>query len=95
VKQLAELNEKKTGLLELTSALNSGLADLAIQIPDAESHPLVQMLKEEALSSARKLDEIVRICLMGGLRQRKMFFVSTGERDQGSHSQLQQRVPCA
>ena len=91
VKQLAELNEKKTRLLELTSALNSGLADLAIQIPDAESHPLVQALKEEALSSARKLDEVVRI----DLRQREMLFVSTGERDQGSHSQLQQRVPCA
>ena len=95
VKQLAKLNEKKTGLLELTSALNSRLADLAIQIPDAESHPRVQMLMEEALSSARKLNEIVRICSMGGVRQRKMFFVSTGERDQGSHSQLQQRVPCA
>jgi hypothetical protein len=58
VKQLAELNEKKTVPLELTSAQNSWLADLAIQIPDAESHTLVQMLKEEALSSARKLDDI-------------------------------------
>ena len=37
VKQLAELNEKKTRLLELTSALNSGLADLAIQIPSADA----------------------------------------------------------
>ena len=71
VKQLAELNEG----LELTAALNSGLAD---QIPDAESHPLVQALKEEA---------VVRIIMM--------FFVSTGERYKGSHSQLQQRVPCA
>ena len=94
MKQLAELNEEKTRLLELTSALNSGLADLAIQIPDAESHPLVQALKEEALSSARKLNEVVRI-MMFDLRQREMLFVSTGERDQGSHSQLQQRVPCA
>ena len=63
VKQLAELTEKKTGLMELTSTLNSGLADLAIQIPDADSHPLVKKLKEEALSSAKKLDEVVRICI--------------------------------
>ena len=41
-----------------------GLADLAIQIPDADSHPLVKKLKEEALLSAKKLDEVVRICII-------------------------------
>ena len=64
MKQLAELKEKKTRLLELTSTVNSGLADFVILTPNAESHPLVQMLREEALSLARKLDEVLRICLM-------------------------------
>ena len=64
MKQLAELKEKKTQLLELTSTFNSGLADFVTQTPNAESHPLVQMLREEALSLARKLDEVVRTCLM-------------------------------
>ena len=58
VKQLAELNEKKVELMELTSALNSGLAYIAVQIPDAESHPVVKKLKEEALLSTKKLDEV-------------------------------------
>ena len=94
VKQLAELTEKKTGLMELTSTLNSGLADLAIQIPDADSHPLVKKLKEEALSSAKKLDEVVRICISLLVLQLK-FFVYTGERRQGGHGQLQERLPRA
>ena len=42
----------------MTSALNSGLADIAVQIPDAVSHPLVNKLKEEVLSSTKKLDEV-------------------------------------
>ena len=67
MKQLAELREKKRELLELTLSINSGLADLTIQTPDAESHPLVQLLMDEALSSARKLDEVVRICLHGNV----------------------------
>ena len=61
MKQLAELKQKNTELLELNISINTGVADLAIQTPDAESHPLIQLVKEEAISSARRVDEIARI----------------------------------
>lgn len=61
VRQLAGLNEK-TELLELTFSVNSGRAGIAIQTPDAESYPIVQLLKDEALGLAGRLDEVVRIC---------------------------------
>ena len=59
LKQLAPLSEKKIELVQLTSSLNSVLGDLAIQFSNADSHPLVQALKEEARSAALKLDEVV------------------------------------
>ena len=59
LKQLAPLSEKKIELVQLTSSLNSVLGHLAIQFSRADSHPLVQALKEEARSAALKLDEVV------------------------------------
>lgn len=64
VKQLIPLSEKKIELVQLTSSLNSVLGDLAIQLPNAESHPLVQALKEESHSAAVKLDKVVYIKYM-------------------------------
>ena len=58
-KKLAHLKEKRGELMKLTTSLNSALGDLAIQIPNAESHPLVLAMKEVARTAALLLDEVV------------------------------------
>ena len=107
MKQLAELKEKKTGLMEFTSGLQSTLADLAIKIPDAESHPLVRLVKEEALSSAKKLDEVVSSVCNGHAIGLVLTIIRCQcasdsdyrclrlprERDQRCNSQLSERFP--
>jgi hypothetical protein len=52
VTKLTQLSEKRVQLIQLSSSLNSGLGDLAIRIVNADSHPLVQSLREEAHSAA-------------------------------------------
>jgi hypothetical protein len=56
-----QLSEKRVQLIQLSSSLNSGLGDLAIRIVNADSHPLVQSLREEAHSAALELDKVVII----------------------------------
>ena len=60
-KELAQLSQKRNDLRQLTTTLTSVLGDLAIQIANAETHPLVQALRTEARSAALKLDEVVCI----------------------------------
>ena len=59
VKKLTQLSEKRVQLIQLSSSVNSGLGDLAIRIVNADSHPLVQSLREGAHSAALELDEVV------------------------------------
>ena len=66
VKKLTQLSEKRVQLIQLSSSLNSGLGDLAIRIINADSHPLVQSLREEAHSAALELDKVVIMITISG-----------------------------
>ena len=59
VRKLVPLSEKMA-LVQLVSSLNSVLGDLIIKFPNAESHPLVQALKEETRWAGLRLEEVVQ-----------------------------------
>ena len=59
LKEISELTEKKVNLTQLVSTLNILLGDIAIKLPNSDSHPLVQELKRNVQSHAQKLAQLV------------------------------------
>ena len=59
IQQLSQLSKKRAELVQLSTSLNLALGDLTIQTASADSHPLVQALREEAYKAAASLAEVV------------------------------------
>lgn len=59
ISNLRNLEEKRHELKQFVHLLQQILTNLAIQIPDAETRPDVQSLKEEVFSASQQLEDVV------------------------------------
>lgn len=59
VSKLHSLEEKRHELKQFVDLLQQILTNLAIQIPNAETRPDVQSLKEEAIAASQQLEDVV------------------------------------
>ena len=79
--------------MELSSSLNSVLGDLIIRFPNAESHSLVQALREEARSTGRKLDEVVHVYIIRSINTYFVFGSQEREITEVDRGKVQERLP--
>lgn len=59
VKKRAQLKERKLELDKYTAALSTGIAQIATQVQNPDSNPLLLALQQEVNSAIQKLQDVV------------------------------------
>lgn len=65
VKKRAQLKERKLELEKYTATLSAGIAQIATQIQNPDSNPLLLALQQEVNSAIKKLQDVVGFSKVG------------------------------